>query len=75
MQTHTLSIRWVLRNALAIIFYQQFAPALFGRQLNQNFSWLTMLDRIIHCFLGNVVKMRGHRVIMNQDRRFTLKAA
>ena len=56
-------------------FISNRAPALFGRQLNQDFPRVAMLDRIIHCFLSDVIEMCGHRIIVNQDRRFTLKAA
>jgi hypothetical protein len=75
VQAHTLAIHRIFRNALTIIFYQQFAPALLGRQLNQKVPRLAMLDRIIHRLLRDVIEMRGHGVIVDQDRRFTLKAA
>ena len=75
VQAHTLGIRRIVSNSLTIICYQQCASALFGRQLNQDFPRLAMLDRIVHCLLSDVVEMRGHCVIVNQDRRFTLKAA
>jgi len=75
VQPHALGTRRIFCNSLTVIFYQQFASALFGCQLNQDFAWFTVLDRIIHCFLSDVIEMCSHRVIVNQDRCFTLKAA
>jgi hypothetical protein len=75
VQAHPLRIRRIFRNALPIIFDQQCAPALLGPQLNQDSPRVTMLDRIIHCFLRDVIEMGGHGVIVNQHGSFTLKAA
>src|ERR1700722_4228419 len=74
VQTHALGIHGIFRDALPVIFNQQCAPALLGRQLNQDLLWAAMLDRIVHCFLSDVIEMCGHGVIMNQYRRFALKA-
>src|ERR1700733_557672 len=74
VQAHTLSIRGIFRDSLPVILNQQCAPVLAGRQLNQALPWGAMLDRIIHRFLSNVIKMCGYGVIVNQYRSFALKA-
>src|ERR1700692_4269546 len=74
VQSHALGIRRVFRDSFPVIFDQQCAPALLCRQLNQDLPRAAMLDRVVHCFLSDVIEMCGHRVIVNQDRSFALKA-
>src|SRR5271156_3539160 len=73
VQSHTVSIHGIFGDSLAVILNQQGAPAMLGRQLNPDLARAAMLDRIIHCFLSDVIKMCGHGVIVNQYGSFALK--
>ena len=61
-------------DADTIILHDQRPLSLARVKADQNRLWMAVFDRIVHCFLRDVIQMGRHRSIMNQDRLFTLEA-
>ncbi len=75
VQPHALAVPAILRNAGAVIHHEQRAAIVRGCQAKHEVARVSMFQRVIHCFLGNVVEMRCDPIVMDQDRGFALKSA
>src|SRR5262249_2682971 len=75
VQTHAhVRPKWAL-NANPVIPYYQGSFPLTRKKTDQDVMRLTVFDRVVHCLLSNMIKMRSYGGIMDEDCCLTLKAA
>src|SRR5580692_11771586 len=75
MQPHSFIARNNATNAEAVILDCKRPLMLDSSQANDDLAGVTVLDRVVNRLPRNIVEMRGHRIVMNQDGSKTLEPA
>src|SRR4051812_38228031 len=74
VQAHSMTRWMVFLDAGAVVVDDECSPSIFGKQVNPQVARLPVLDGVIHGFLGDVIEMRRHRVVVDQHGRVAFEA-
>src|SRR6202167_6139056 len=75
IQTHSRVVRGDFGNSFAVILNGQGTLSILRGQADDDVAGVPVLDRVVHGFSRDVVKVRRDTHIVNQDRRATFEAA
>jgi hypothetical protein len=68
MQPHALSFLKIFRDAESIVFDRKADFAIGRSEADENVFGFAMFDGVVHRFLSDAVKMRGHGRIMDAEQ-------
>src|SRR5258708_29930369 len=64
VQAHAWTVSPVFYDSGTVIVDQQCTLLIRSSQANQDVARVTMLEGVVHCFLSDMVKMRGPRIVV-----------